>query len=445
MKAKRALPLILLVLLFPPVAPGALATDLFGCYQMAVKTDPVLARARALLDSARAERPLARSKLLPRASGEAEVSTRNVHIKGFLPYTIKDSFIHDSYSISLQQSVLNGPAWADLQAANQDIKAAEAALIAARQDLISRVVDAYFSVLKARADAQVARSNRKRLERIYDQAQMFLKSGAGDIVSVYEAKARLDAAQAQVISADNAVHIAYRELERLTHAPTGELNNLKKDIRCLLPEPDDMDAWVKAALNHQPLLAKAKSRLLASEHLVEKARRERWPKVDLYAARTFARGEMLPDTRTGEWIAGFRVTVPFFLGGEIGANVEKAMGISLAARHELQDVKDGISLAAREAFLNLRNSVPQVRAARQAVESAKISLDATQKGYKVGTRTVVDVLDRVTDYDNALRRYNLALYGHIRARVRLKQAAGLLSEKDVKSINTLLQTNNKGD
>ena len=128
--------------------------DIYQCYQAAVKTDPALARAEALLDAAMARRPLARSKLLPKATGEAEVSTRSVRIKGFLPYTIDDDFIHDSYSISLQQSILNGPAWADLHAADQDIRSAEAALWAARQDLISRVVDAYFAVLKARADAR---------------------------------------------------------------------------------------------------------------------------------------------------------------------------------------------------------------------------------------------------------------------------------------------------
>ena len=419
--------------------------DIYQCYQAAVKTDPALARAEALLDAAMARRPLARSKLLPKATGEAEVSTRSVRIKGFLPYTIDDDFIHDSYSISLQQSILNGPAWADLHAADQDIRSAEAALWAARQDLISRVVDAYFAVLKARADARVARSDRERLKRVYDQAQRFLERGTGDIVSVYEAKARLDAAKAQVISADNAVRIAAQELERLTHTPIGRLRDVKDEIRCLLPEPDNMDAWVKAALKHQPLLAQARAQLLATEHLVEKAKRERWPRVDLYAARTFVRGEMLPDTRMGEWVAGLRVTMPFFLGGGLRAKVKEALGVALAAKHELQDVEDRVALAAREAFLNLRNSVSQVQAARQAVKSARISLDATQKGYEVGTRTVVDVLDRVTDYDNALRRYNLALYGHIRARVRLKQAAGLLSEKDVKSIDTLLKTSNEGD
>ncbi len=446
MKTIGAIPSILMVLLFSwQLTAAAQATDILSCYQMAAKTDPVLARAEAVLEAAKAGRPLAWSKLLPRAKGEAEVSARNVLIKGFLPYTIDDDYIHDAYSVSLEQSILNGPAWAGLRAADENIKAAEAALMAARQDLIARVVQAYFGVLKARADAQVAHSNRRRLKRIYDQARQFLEQGTGDVVAVHEARARLDAAESDVIAADNAVRIARQELERLTHAPLGCLQDVREGIKYLKPEPDDAEAWVKAALEHQPLLAQAKSHFLASEHLIEKARRERWPKLEFYAARTYAKGEMLPEVRAGEWMAGLKVSLPLFLGGEIGAKVKEAVGRSLAAKYQLENVRDEITLATQTAFLNLRNSVAQVQAAKQAVESARISLEATQKAYEVGTRTVVDVMDRITDYDRAWRRYNLALYSHITARVALKHAAGLLTDQDIRSINALLKADGGGN
>ena len=81
----------------------------------------------------------------------------------------------------------------------------------------------------------------------------------------------------------------------------------------------------------------------------------------------------------------------------------------------------------------------RVRALRQAVESNRTALRATEAGFEVGTQTTVDVLTS----QNALRRaettYSQSRYQYILGVLLLKQAAGTLSPSDIQEVDGWLQ------
>ncbi|WP_158007125.1 TolC family protein, partial [Acidithiobacillus caldus] len=62
----------------------------------------------------------------------------------------------------------------------------------------------------------------------------------------------------------------------------------------------------------------------------------------------------------------------------------------------------------------------------------------TRKGYEVGTRSIIDLLQTATDYIRAEQDYNVALYNQVLARVQLKAAAGQLDLADLSAVNGLL-------
>ena len=80
----------------------------------------------------------------------------------------------------------------------------------------------------------------------------------------------------------------------------------------------------------------------------------------------------------------------------------------------------------------------QLRAAKETVASAKVSLEGTRKGYEVGTRSIIDLLQTATDYIRAEQDYNVAFYNQIIARVQLKAASGQVNMADLEAINALL-------
>jgi outer membrane protein len=281
------------------------------------------------------------------------------------------------------------------------------------------------------------------LKKVLDQAETFREVGSGDIIAVHEARARYDAAESTRVRAENALAIAKQTLERFTHRPVGRLSDLGP-LQPSGPSPDNAEKWVEAALENQPLLARAREDLRVARDQVEISSRARWPRIDLDAGYGHAKGEFLPSLERDEWTLGLNLKFPLYQGGEISARTQQAEAQASAGRYRLEDQQDQIRLDTTMAFRELVNSVAELQAAAQALESARISLAATREGYQVGVRSIIDLLTVVQDHSSAQRNYFLALYAHVVDRVRLKAAAGVLTEKDVEAVNALLREEGAG-
>jgi outer membrane protein len=80
-------------------------------------------------------------------------------------------------------------------------------------------------------------------------------------------------------------------------------------------------------------------------------------------------------------------------------------------------------------------TIAGIRALEQSVVSAESALKATEAGFDVGTRTIVDVLDSTRNLYNAKSNLAGARYDFINSVLTLKRAAGSLTESDIISIN----------
>ena len=82
--------------------------------------------------------------------------------------------------------------------------------------------------------------------------------------------------------------------------------------------------------------------------------------------------------------------------------------------------------------------IASVEARRQALVSAQSALEATQAGFEVGTRTIVDVLLSQQQLFNAQRDYAQSSHQFLVSGLTLKQAAGIIDIKDIEIVNALL-------
>lgn len=440
---------LLAVVFLSAIPPIVSADDLLATYERAATTSPAVAKAGAFLKADRAGESIARSALLPKVGGNAGVSADNADISGFgedfmggrnLPgfaREINKDYWGANYSVILTQPIVNGQAWVALRSSKTQVRAGEAGVAAAEQDLMLNVSAAYFGVLHAVAEERVAHTQKALVKGILDQAEASLGVGSGDIIDVREARARFDSADSFLVSAENHVQIARQRLERFTHYPVGALN----DLGPLTPEgprPDQIDPWIRAALDYQPQLIKAREQLQIARDGVEIAERARWPRINLAGGYSYQKGGFLPSVETSQAQVGLNVSVPIFTSGEIGAKVRQAEAQARASELQVNDIEDQVKLNTQTAFLNLRDSTAKYQAARSALESSGISLDATRKGFEVGTRTIVDVLNAVRDHAGAERDYHAARYNQVMARIELKAAAGVLNIRDLEAVNSLL-------
>ena len=418
-------------------AAQTVSEDLETAYQKAASSSPMIAQARAQLDAETAGKPIARSAFIPHLNAFASGGMNTGRVSGFGAQTISTGYHSDVFSASLTQSLFDGQSLVALKQADSRMQANEAAMAYAQQVVALEVTQSYFGVLQAEANERVARQQVDLLESIHNQADASLKVGTGDIITVQEAKAQLDAANADLITARNLVAVARNQLERLTHTPVGILRDVTT-LEAIGPQPDTVDAWVAAALQNQPLLRQAKATLHVSEQQVQFAERARWPTLTLSGVGQHSTGALIPPVAIDQVGASLNLSIPIFEGGRTRASIHQAQALARASREYVASTQDQIKLDTQIAFLDLKSSVAQYRAARQSVASAEISLAGTRKGYEIGSRSIIDLLTAATNYAAAQRNYFLALYTQLVARTQLKAAAGVLTPLDIENINSLL-------
>jgi outer membrane protein len=415
----------------------SLTQDLQTAYQQAASTSPIVAQARAQLEADLAGKPLARAALLPHVNAGASGGMNTAYVTGFGAQTISTGYHSDAFSVSLTEAIFDGQTFSAMQQSDSRIQAGEAALAYAQQVVALEVTQAYFGVLQAQANESVAQQRMELLQSIDAQTEASLQVGTGDIISVQEVQAQLDAAKAELISANNAVRVAKNQLERLTHHPTGRLKDITT-LQAIGPQPDTLEPWLAAALKNQPLLQQAKATLKASEQQVQFAKRARWPTLTLSGIGQHAAGTLIPPLAMNQIGASLNLSIPVYEGGGTRAAIHQAKALSEASRANLANIQDQITLDTQTAFHDLEDSVGQFQAAQQSVTSAKVSLEGTRKGYEIGSRSIIDLLTATTNYAAAQRNYYLALYTQLVARTQLKGAAGILTPLDIQAINDLL-------
>src|SRR6266571_8951209 len=132
---------------------------------------------------------------------------------------------------------------------------------------------------------------------------------------------------------------------------------------------------------------------------------------------------------------------PIFNGFAVTSRVRESIALEDKARNDLEFTRRSAGLGARQAYLGVNSGLAQVKALEQALVSSKLALDSNKLGYEVGVRINIDVLNAQQQVFSTLRDLSRARYDTILSGLKLKAAAGSLSEADVEEVNRLLGAN----
>ena len=132
---------------------------------------------------------------------------------------------------------------------------------------------------------------------------------------------------------------------------------------------------------------------------------------------------------------GVTLTVPIYSGGAVSSSVRQAQSRYVAASQDLAQTHRNVVRSARNSYNTVIAAVSAINSLERSVVSAESALKATEAGFEVGTRTIVDVLNSTTNLYNAKRNLSSTRYDYIQSILALKRAAGTISEKDLDDIN----------
>ena len=445
----KSLPLLIGALL---LSGPAHAASLLEIYQQALQSDPQIHEAEARRLAAQEAKPQARGVLLPQIQATGDWTTTDVSGTTFsITNNRTDTFNQDSdstnWNVGLRQTLFRWDQIVNLKRADKTVAKAEAVREAAHQDLIVRVAQRYFDVLAAEDRLTSIAANREAIARQLEQAKQRFDVGLIAITDVQESQAAYDQSVADEIGAKRVLATAREFLREITGEYVSELDAPGDDLPLLDPSPNNETSWVELSLSQNlNLVASRLDERLARDEISFR-RTGHYPSIDLVASTgenqsdgdTVANGfaSSFDDSTSRDQIS-IQVTVPLFTGGRTSSRVREAVYLHRASREQLQRVTRETERLARDAYLGVLSEIARVNALKQAVASSRTALQATQAGYEVGTRTIVEVLNSQFALYAAITNYYQSRYDYILNALRLKQAAGTLQVQDLEKIDEQL-------
>lgn len=408
------------------------ATDLQQTYQLAQQYDSTIKAAEYDYESAIQRLPLARSAFRPQLNFSYDAERNEQRRDNY------GTFDSQQFSLTLRQSLFNRENGAIVDQARLGVKQAEAQLLAQQQNLIIRTANTYFDVLRAQVEVQFSRSELEAIARQKEQAERRFDVGLVPVTDVRSAQAQYDLAVAAQIAAKNRLENAIGAMEVLTGSSPAALAPIAADLPLVAPDPANSDDWVNLALEQNLDLVAARLASQTAAAGVASTRGSRYPTLDLVGVAQVAENEKpdRPDLRAG--LVRFEVRMPIYTGGRINSQVRQAKADSNSAQQNLLTQERSTAQQTRDAFRGVTGSIARANALQQALISTRKSAEATDAGFRAGTRTSVEVLRALRDVYRAESDYAGARYDYIINYLSLKAAAGTLNADDLIPINNFL-------
>jgi outer membrane protein len=415
------------------------AVDLVSVYRDAQVSDPVYQSNRAIYAATLEKLPQARAGYLPLLAGTASIFRNHLDFQGApnTDYTTK------TYAVTLSQPIFRLQNWIAIGQARHQVVQAEATLANAQQDLGLRVSQAYFDVLLAQDNVALSESQKTAIDQQLAQAKRNFEVGTATIVDTLEAQARFDQSTAKEIADRNDLEVKRRALQVLLGKLPDSLTPLREPLELAPPQPNDIEAWVRAADESSFQIAVSRENYEFFREEVARQRAGHLPTLDL--SGNYTRSDSLTNVTPGligpvlnTTSIGIVLSVPIYAGGITQSRVREALANRERAEQDLESTRRGVAQAVRTNFLNVTSGIAQVRALEQALASTQSQLDSTILGRDVGVRTSVDVLNAQQQVTQTRRDLQQARYNFLLSTLRLKAAAGTLTEADIEAVNRTL-------
>jgi outer membrane protein len=421
------------------------AETLMEAYRLAQQSDPKFRASQAEFRANGTAIDQARAGFLPQIKLDVErweSRQRVISSKNPIFGAGVTTFPTENNTLSLTQPIFRKDVIERFAQAKSVVKTAEYTMLAAEQDLQLRTAASYLVVLAAADNVAYAKAEREAIGKLLDLARERLKGGLGTITALHDATARFSVASAREIEAQHRLRDARQGLSEITGKMINRMQTLRDEFPLETPDPPVVERWIESAFeNNLGLRARLESTQVAKQE-VERQRAGHYPSLNLLvnhnrrdAGSTLFGGGS--DVETTDVI--LRLSVPIFEGGLTSAATREAAYRYQKSLEDAEQERRAVERATRAAFDGAVSGVSLAQALRQSVISQESSVESKDTGFRSGLFTILPVLDAQRDLYLARRDYAQSRYDYLYNRLRLKQAAGTLSESDLVSLGAALQ------
>lgn len=300
----------------------------------------------------------------------------------------------------------------------------EAGLGTTRNDLAFQVAQSYTAQLFAQKTLTLRIEQEKLAEEQLKSVQAQIdvdKAAKADIaLPMSEYRNR----QVDRVQAENDLVISANTLRNTMGLPVGPA------LKLIEPEPSNdplplLETLRETAKRERPEIIDARARVEAAKADVSVARINRGPRVDTSASYSVTPNN---DNRRQEWVLGASVSMPWFDAGLTQARIKEAEANQKSAEAQLAQIYKDVTAEVDQAYDLLASARARIDASTQAVDAAKVNLQASTERYNLGASgaSVLTLITAQLQYSTASNNALKARYDLLVAQSQLDQALGKL-------------------
>lgn len=333
---------------------------------------------------------------------------------------------HD-FSLSVEQPIFDRSLGAAVSAARHGEAASEAGYERALSDVALQTRVAYYDILLARAGVEARRGAIQLAEDRLQQVELFLDVGTASEFDQLTARVDLENERPALIRAENEANLASNALKRVAGLPLDAPIELT-DTLAYEPVAIALEEAVQRALADRSDLEAQAQIVELREELVNVVRAEAYPSLSFQfdLSRRASSVEFSPEDSdfSQSASAALALDIPIFDG-------RRTQGLTLQARADFIEAQERYRALERDVRLGVLDALQSVEAAAQAVEATRATEDQARRAYEIalvrfrnGLSTQLELDESEQSLVEADLNAAAALYDHMVARARLRNAMG---------------------
>lgn len=383
--------------------------------------------AARVTEQSSAARLRALTDLLPVVNGSFSEEDQKINLKQFgftfpgFPGSVGPFGLSDLRATGAW-TVLDFHSISNIQAASQNVKAAQFTYRDARDTVVTAVSANYLLTIAQEWRVTATEAELKTAQALFQLAEDQETAGLAPNIDTLRARVQLQAQREALIQAQNDLEKQRLALARVIGLPVQQKFRLVNRVPYQpLPELELQTAYARALQMRSDYQA-ARAALRAAQLSREAAWKERLPSIGL--AGEYGVLGYHPDAMSPNWSAMATLRIPIFEGGKVEADVRQADAILKQRQAQVDDLKGRIEQDVEDALLDLKAAAQQVEVARLGVDLARQALAQSQDRFAAGVTNNVEVIQAQQQLASANQQYIAGLYAHNIGKVLLARSIG---------------------
>ncbi|MGF1747773.1 TolC family outer membrane protein [Vibrio cionasavignyae] len=335
-----------------------------------------------------------------------------------------ESLTRKEVGISLTQLLWDGnETLNDMDRTAAEAESVRYQLLADASDIALEVSKIYLEATKAYEILSLSEANLEVHKKIFADIKKRVDSGIGSTADLSQVEARIAKAHGNLLAAQNNLFDTHTQFKRIVgQIPLG-LKYPQADLNAI---PPTVDQALEIAIEQHPVIRISQVDVDSARFQYQQTKGVNYPTFYIDAGHNWrddAGGNIGTDNETRAMV---RMRYNLYNGGSDSDRTEAA-AYQLNKAKDFRDrtfrmVEEGLNLS----WTGLEFTVQQKEFLADHVDSASDTVVAYQKQYKIGKRTLLDVLNTENELFEARKGYLDAKYAEQLAKYRVMNATGNL-------------------